>query len=116
MARYSMTSCRIPYCAPSARPAQRAGLRLRLADAPELANLPVEFLYDPRHNRFLGPIAPTRLVRYLDLPDPPHPLSVEGPLRLLVMISNPSGYPILHVEHEWNALPARGPGSWSRAG
>src|SRR5262245_47807710 len=36
--------------------ARRVGLRLRLklADAPELAELPWEFLYDPRLNRFLA--------------------------------------------------------------
>ncbi len=86
--------------------AQRVGmrLRLRLTDTPELANLPWEFLYDPRHNRFLAQSRHTPLVRYLDLPDPPHPLRVEGPLRLLVMISNPSGYPALDVEHEWDTL------------
>jgi hypothetical protein len=79
-------------------------LRLRLADAPELAELPWEFLYDPRQNRFLARSRRTPLVRYLDLPDPPHPLHVEGPLRLLVMISAPIGYPELDVEHEWNVL------------
>jgi hypothetical protein len=85
---------------------QRAGmrLRLRLADTPKLAELPWEFLYDRRHNRFLAQSRRTPLVRYLDLPDPPHPLSVEGPLRLLVMISSPSGYPALDVEQEWAAL------------
>jgi DNA-binding beta-propeller fold protein YncE len=79
-------------------------LRLRLADAPGLADVPWEFLYDPRHNRFLTQSRHTPLVRYLDLPDPPHPLSVEGPLRLLVMVSSPSGYPALDVEREWHAL------------
>ena len=86
--------------------AQQAGmrLRLRLADTPELAELPWEFLYDPRHNRFLAQSRRTPLVRYLDLPDPPHPLSVEGPLRLLVMISSPSDYPALDTEQEWGLL------------
>jgi CHAT domain-containing protein/DnaJ-like protein len=86
--------------------AQRVGLRLRLrlADTPELADVPWEFLYDRRHNRFLAQSRRTPLVRYLDLPDPPHPLTVEGPLRLLVMISSASGYPVLDVEQEWAAL------------
>ena len=43
-------------------------------------------------------------MRYLDLPDPPRPLTVDGPLRLLVMISNPRGWPALDVEQEWNVL------------
>jgi serine/threonine protein kinase len=86
--------------------AQRVGLRLRLrlADTPELAGLPWEFLYDPRHNRFLAQSRHSPLVRYLDLPDPPRPLSVEGPLRVMVMISSPSDYPELDVEQEWSLL------------
>ena len=86
--------------------AQQAGmrLRLRLADTPELAGLPWEFLYDPRHNRFLAQSRRTPLVRYLDLPNPPQPLSVQGPLRLLVMISSPSDYPALDTEQEWSLL------------
>ena len=79
-------------------------LRLRLADTPELAELPWEFLYDPRHDRFLAQSRHTPLVRYLDLPDPPQPLAVEGPLRLLVMISSPSDYTELNVEQEWSQL------------
>ena len=79
-------------------------LRLRLHDAPELADVPWEFLYDQRLNRFLAQSRRTPLVRYLDLPDPPRPLAVEGPLRLLVMISSPSGYPPLDVEQEWSLL------------
>ena len=79
-------------------------LRLRLADTPELAEVPWEFLYDSRHNRFLALSRRTPLVRYLDLPDPPRPLGVEGPLRVLVMISSPHGYPALKVEQEWSLL------------
>jgi hypothetical protein len=33
---------------------QQARMRLRLADTPELAELPWEFLYDPRRDRFLA--------------------------------------------------------------
>jgi len=79
-------------------------LRLRLADTPELAELPWEFLYDARRDRFLAQSRYSPLVRYLDLPDPPHSLSVEGPLRVMVMISNPSDYPELDVEREWSLL------------
>jgi hypothetical protein len=81
-------------------------LRLRLTDSPELADLPWEFLYDPRLNRFLAQSPNTPLVRYLDLPDPPRPLRVDGPLRLLVMISSPkdSHWLPLDVEREWSLL------------
>jgi CHAT domain len=79
-------------------------LRLRLANAPDLAELPWEFLYDRRLNRFLAQSRRSPLVRYLDLPDPPRPLTVDGPLRLLVMISNPRDWPRLDVEQEWSVL------------
>ena len=71
---------------------------------PGVGRAAVGVLYDPRHNRFLAQSRRTPLVRYLDLPDPPRSLSVEGPLRLLVMISSPVGYPELDVEREWTAL------------
>jgi hypothetical protein len=81
-------------------------LRLRLTDTPELADLPWEFLYDQRLNRFLAQSPSTPLVRYLDLPDPPRPLRVDGPLRLLAMISSPSdgAWLPLDVEREWSLL------------
>src|SRR5215468_5795445 len=89
--------------------AMRMGLRLRLRlnNVPALAGLPWEFLYDGRRNRFLAQSRQTPLVRYLELPDPPEPLTVEGPLRLLVMISNPTDtrdWPELDVEREWSVL------------
>jgi hypothetical protein len=85
---------------------QGAGLRirLRLSDCPELAELPWEFLYDQRRNRFLALSRHTPLVRYLELPDPSRPLTVSPPLRVLVMISSPSDYPTLDVEQEWAKL------------
>ena len=85
---------------------ERVGLRLRLRlnNVPALAGLPWEFLYDGRRNRFLARSRHTPLVRYLEMPDPPQPLTVEGPLRLLVMISNPRDWPELDVEQEWSVL------------
>ncbi|HVI83699.1 MAG TPA: hypothetical protein VNA86_00170, partial [bacterium] len=44
-------------------------IRLRLADAPELADLPWEYLYNPNLNRFLSLSTETPVVRYLDLPE-----------------------------------------------
>ena len=86
--------------------AQNVGLRLRLrlSDTPELAELPWEFLYDTGHKRFLARSRHSPLVRYLDLPDPPHSLSVDGPLRVMVVISNPSDYDQLDAEREWRLL------------
>lgn len=85
---------------------QGAGLRirLRLAETPELADLPWEYLYNPALNRFLVLSVETPLVRYLNLPERIRPLGVKPPLRVLVMISSPSDHPPLDVELEWARL------------
>ncbi|HSF80740.1 MAG TPA: CHAT domain-containing protein [Anaerolineales bacterium] len=87
---------------------QRQGLRirLRLNDAPELVNLPWEYLYNPSLNRFLSLSVNTPLIRYLELPERISPLPVSLPLRVLAVISSPSDYPGLDVEREWNNLNA----------
>jgi CHAT domain/WD domain, G-beta repeat len=81
-------------------------LRLRLSDTPELAELPWEFLYDRARNRFVCLSDRTPLVRFLEVPDPPRPLPVSPPLRVLVMISSPQdpGLAELDVEQEWTKL------------
>jgi hypothetical protein len=81
-------------------------LRLRLSDTPELAELPWEFLYDRARNRFVCLSDRTPLVRFLEVPDPPRPLPVSPPLRVLVMISSPRDprFAELDVEQEWTKL------------
>ena len=83
-----------------------AGLRIRLrfGNAPELADIPWEYLYDRGANRFLTLSGKTPLVRYLDQNRPVEPLQVQPPLRILVMISDPSDYDQLDVEAEWQRL------------
>ncbi len=85
---------------------QDAGLRLRLhlTAAPELADLPWELLYDPSLNRFFVLSGKTPLVRYLDLPERIRPLAVQPPVRVLTMISTPTGYPPLDINREWAKL------------
>lgn len=85
---------------------EAAGLRIRLrfGNAPELADVPWEFLYDSGANRFLTLSRETPLVRYLDLTRPVEPLAVSPPLRILVMISDPTDYERLDVEGEWARL------------
>ena len=86
--------------------AQGSGLRirLRLNDAPELVDIPWEYLYNPSLNRFLALSVNTPVVRYLELPEKILPLAVKPPLRVLVMIANPKDYPALDVESEWQNL------------
>jgi hypothetical protein len=85
---------------------QGAGLRirLRLADVPDLADLPWEYLHHPTLNRFLVLSNETPLVRYLDLPQRIQPLQVKPPMRVLAMISSPADFPQLDIEREWTNL------------
>ncbi|HET9996696.1 MAG TPA: CHAT domain-containing protein [Nocardioides sp.] len=85
---------------------QDAGLRLRLrlSGAPAIAGLPWELLYDRKTNAFLAQSERTPLVRYLDVPQVPRPLVVDGPLRVLAIISSPSDLEVLDVDGEWRLL------------
>ena len=90
----------------AARQGKGLRIRLRLADVPELANLPWEYLYDQGRDSFLALSAETPLVRYLDLPEPPREMPGEPRLRVLAVIASPAGYPPLDVEREWRNLKA----------
>ncbi|HWQ11397.1 MAG TPA: CHAT domain-containing protein [Roseiflexaceae bacterium] len=71
---------------------QGRGLRIRLRVlAPELSALPWELLYDQRQGEFLCLSNATPIVRHLELPQPPEPLAVEPPLRVLGMSASPQG-------------------------
>lgn len=73
-------------------------LTLRLSGAPELMRLPWELMY--RHPRFIAQSERTPLVRTLDLPSAHKPPPLTGPLRILGIISHPSGYAQLDSERE----------------
>jgi hypothetical protein len=79
-------------------------LRLRFADAPSLAAMPWELLYDKSSRTFYAQSDRTPVVRYFDVTSPPRPLRVRGPLRILVIIASPQGWPRLSVEREWAAI------------
>lgn len=77
------------------------GLRLKLRiQPPELAALPWEFLYDSRQADYISLSNKTPLVRYLELPQPIQPLTIEPPLHILGMIASPSDLPLLDVQRE----------------
>jgi hypothetical protein len=77
------------------------GLRLKLRlDAPELINVPWEYLYDDSLGRFLSLFEHTPIVRYIDMRGLIAPLQVTSPLSVLVMISAPDDRPALDVERE----------------
>ena len=79
-------------------------IRLRFSNAHELWNIPWELLYDKERHRFLCQFDTTPVVRYVDMAQPVQPLVVQGPIRMLVMISSPSDWPPLDVEKEWQQL------------
>ena len=77
------------------------GLRVKLRiQAPELAALPWEFLYDARQGEYVCLSRQTPLVRYLELPQSAQPLPVKPPLRILGMIASPGDQAQLDIERE----------------
>ncbi|MCC6906124.1 MAG: CHAT domain-containing protein [Anaerolineae bacterium] len=84
----------------------RAGLRiqLRLNQAPDLAPLPWEVMFDGRD--FLALAAGSPIVRYLELANPARPLQVGLPLRVLVTISSPDDLPPLDAGAEKRRMQA----------
>ena len=76
------------------------GLRitLRLSGSPELMRLPWEFLY--KRPRFIAQSIWTPVVRALDVDSAMHPQKLRLPLRILAMVSSPSGYPELDAAAE----------------
>jgi hypothetical protein len=79
-------------------------LRLRLTDAPQVAGLPWELLFDRRTNSYVAQSDRTPVVRYLEVPQPPRPLTVGGALRILVILASPTDLPDLDVEAEWRRV------------
>jgi len=85
-------------------------IKLRLGAVAALWALPWEYLYHPRRNLFLSQSNAASLVYYWEQPDPPASLTVTLPLRLLVVIANPTDLPLLDVAREWtNLLTALAP-------
>ncbi len=94
--RYCFTSCLNQL--DRAEEEQGARLRLRLADAPELASWPWEYLY--HRKQFVVLSRETPIIRSLELPLPVKPLTVAPPLRFVGIVSNPKHYPELNVGRE----------------
>ena len=87
----------------------KAGLRIRLRiEAPELVNIPWEYLYYLEMDDFLALSVKTPMVRYISLPDTLPSLKVNPPLQVLVVLASPINYPPLDVEEEWKKLKKGG--------
>lgn len=76
------------------------GLRLTLCltDAPELMDIPWEFLY--QQPRFLAQSIYSPVVRSLDLTEVPAPHPLNLPLKVVGMVSAPRGFDNLDVDRE----------------
>lgn len=79
-------------------------LRLRLGDDPGIQAIPWEYLYDPTRDEFIALSVHTPLARYTGRAHQMLPLPVTPPLRVLVVMSGPEGYPPLPIGHEWRDL------------
>jgi hypothetical protein len=85
--------------------ARGTGLRLKLrVEAPELAALPWEYLFDPRQGEYLCFSRKTPLVRYLEVPLPSEALTVSPPVRVLGMIASPKDLDQLDTKREVQRL------------
>ncbi len=86
---------------------QGRGLRLKLRiNAPELALLPWELLYDSRQGEYVALSRATPIVRYLELPQAMPPLRVAPPLRILGLITSPRDLPPLDIALERQRVEA----------
>jgi len=84
---------------------KKEGLRVRLhINAPEFNDYPWEFLYNPQFGQFVALSQNTPIIRYIELPYTTRALPVQTPLKILVMISSPEGYPKLDIQKEWEKL------------
>lgn len=98
--------------------AQKAGVRVRLhmglkdAGMLEAASLPWELMCEPGEQRGLALSTQTLLVRSIASLEPAEPRASLGPLRILLLISNPEGTTPLEladekrrIEKSWSLLP-----------
>lgn len=79
-------------------------LVLHVQEAGPLAMLPWELLFDGGNREHLALSASTPIVRYPDVLEPPRPLALRPPLRLLGVLAEPRGQPLLDLEGEWQEI------------
>jgi hypothetical protein len=88
----------------AARSGKGLRIRLRLPEDSELHARPWEFLFDTESREFLAVRENTPLIRYLPVAHPIPPITVEGPLRVLVAMASPTDHPRLDIAREWDIL------------
>ncbi len=85
-------------------PAAGVRLVLHVQEAGPLASLPWELLFDRDHQGLLALSLSTPLIRYPDVQELERPLAARAPLRLLGVLAEPLGQPLLDLEGEWQAI------------
>ena len=77
------------------------GVRLRLRiDPPELSRLPWEYCYDEESRLFFAQDLTTPVVRYFQRPYTPDTLATSGPLKILMVMADPTNLPRLDMAKE----------------
>ncbi len=79
-------------------------LRLRLDEAPDLAGLPWESMYDRSTNSYVAQSDRTPLVRFVHLQRSLAPHALGGALRVLAVLSSPTDQDDLDIDAEWDRL------------
>ncbi|MDA0245490.1 MAG: CHAT domain-containing protein [Chloroflexi bacterium] len=81
------------------------GVRLRLRiDPPELSRLPWEYCYDEESRLFFAQDLTTPVVRYFQRPYTPDTLATSGPLKILMVMADPTNLPRLDMAKEETTL------------
>lgn len=75
-----------------------------LSATPDYESLPWELLYHPERAEFVSLTAQTPFARYMGLQQRILPVKAPAPMRLLVVVAGPAGYPRVDVDREWIGL------------
>lgn len=76
-------------------------LHLSLAEDLPFVTLPWEYLFDPMRREFPALSIHSPFVRYTHLMHRLRPLPISGPIRALVVVADPEGYPSIGGERRW---------------
>ncbi|MEZ4580608.1 MAG: CHAT domain-containing protein [Caldilineaceae bacterium] len=76
-------------------------LHLSLGEADRFLTLPWEYLFDPVRREFPALSVHSPFARYANLMQRIRPLPVDGPIRALVVVADPTGYPAIDGRRAW---------------
>lgn len=79
-------------------------LHVDLSALPEYESLPWELLYHPERAEFVALAQQTPFARYVGLQQRVLPVKAPTPVRMLVVVAGPAGYPRVDVDREWIGL------------